>query len=67
MRNIDVGGRFSSLDCRMTQTAETVGDIGGVRELLQSVMKTNPKLDHVGIAAARLKEVLLPINFAFAK
>lgn len=55
--NIDPKGYLTSLNRSTTQTAEQVGDIKRVRELLQSVIKTNPKHGPGWIAAARLEEV----------
>ena len=55
--NIDPKGYLTSLNRSTTQTAEQIGDIKRVRELLQSVIKTNQGHGPGWIAAARLEEV----------
>ena len=53
----DPKGYLTSLSRNTTQTAEQVGDIKRVRELLESVIRTNPKHGPGWIAAARLEEL----------
>lgn len=55
--NIDPKGYLTSLSRSTTQTAAEIGDIKRVRELLDSVIKTNPKHGPGWIAAARLEEL----------
>jgi pre-mRNA-processing factor 6 len=55
--NIDPKGYLTSLSRSTTQSAEQIGDIKRVRELLESVIRTNPKHGPGWIAAARLEEV----------
>lgn len=56
--SIDPQAYASNLDnLQMTQGQAQVGDINRVRELLQSVVKTNPNNGNGWIAAARLEEL----------
>ena len=47
----------TSLNQRTTQTTEQVSQIKPARELLQSVIKTNPGYGHGGMAAACLNKL----------
>ncbi|KAF1985773.1 putative Pre-mRNA-splicing factor prp1 [Aulographum hederae CBS 113979] len=54
--SVDVKGYMTSLDADFNPSSMNVGDIKRARDLLESVIKTNPKHAPGWLAAARLEE-----------